>query len=232
MPHNVASDQGLHCLLTWFSIKIEWKRQNRLDASKITNGSRLIYIGGRVHQCTVGWCYNVLEHHLLRSNQKYSDHFVGPIPSCCITSCPFESHTDFDLFICYEVLPHIWILIWKRDSLHNSIKHFVWIMALFKPFPNCPIANQSFGIIKYTPNVWTLNQFCIGFLFSLSWLYLFYYTRAVDRLCRLWSVFLLSNLGPVVQSIDNLINPFSLRKAKIVYSFGLSECNRANEAIS
>ena len=28
MPHNVASDQGLHCLLTGFSIKNRIKAQN------------------------------------------------------------------------------------------------------------------------------------------------------------------------------------------------------------
>ena len=37
-PHYVASEQGLHCLLTGFSIKIEQKRQNRPDISKMTNG--------------------------------------------------------------------------------------------------------------------------------------------------------------------------------------------------
>ena len=34
--------------------------------------------------------------------------------------------------------------------------------------------------------------------------------------------------GLVVQSIVNII---ALRKAKIVYNFGLSECSRANELV-
>ena len=39
MPHNVASDQGLQCLLTGFSIKkIEYRQQNRPDTPKMTNG--------------------------------------------------------------------------------------------------------------------------------------------------------------------------------------------------
>ena len=38
MPHNVASDQGLHCLLTGFSIKNEYRQQNRPDTPKMTNG--------------------------------------------------------------------------------------------------------------------------------------------------------------------------------------------------
>ena len=38
MPHNVASDQGLHCLLTGFSIKNTLKVTNRLDTLKRTNG--------------------------------------------------------------------------------------------------------------------------------------------------------------------------------------------------
>ena len=38
MPHDVVSDQGLNCLLTKFSIKIEQKRQNRSDTPKMTNG--------------------------------------------------------------------------------------------------------------------------------------------------------------------------------------------------
>ena len=37
MPHNVASNQGLHCLLTGFSIKNRIKPQNRSDAPKMTN---------------------------------------------------------------------------------------------------------------------------------------------------------------------------------------------------
>ena len=36
MPHIVASDQGLHCLLTEFFIKIEQKGQNRPDTLKMT----------------------------------------------------------------------------------------------------------------------------------------------------------------------------------------------------
>ena len=34
MPHNVASDQGLHYLLT----KLEYKQQKRPDTPKMTNG--------------------------------------------------------------------------------------------------------------------------------------------------------------------------------------------------
>ena len=37
MPHNVASDQGLHCLLTGFSIKNEIKATNRPDTPKMKN---------------------------------------------------------------------------------------------------------------------------------------------------------------------------------------------------
>ena len=29
--------------------------------------------------------------------------------------------------------------------------------------------------------------------------------------------------------VTGLVNPFALRKAKIAYDFGLSECNRVNE---
>ena len=36
-PHDVASDQGLHCLISGFSKKNELKRQNRPDIPKITN---------------------------------------------------------------------------------------------------------------------------------------------------------------------------------------------------
>ena len=44
--------------------------------------------------------------------------------------------------------------------------------------------------------------------------------------------------GPVVQSISyfmklvvkDIVNPIALRKAKIVYNFGLSECSRVNSA--
>ena len=38
MPHHVASDQGLHCLLTGFSIKNRIKQQNRPDTPKMTYG--------------------------------------------------------------------------------------------------------------------------------------------------------------------------------------------------
>ena len=38
MPHGVASDQGLHCLLTGFSIKNRIKTKNRPDTPKMTNG--------------------------------------------------------------------------------------------------------------------------------------------------------------------------------------------------
>ena len=38
MPHNVASDQGLYCLLTEFFIKNRLKVKNRPDAPKMTNG--------------------------------------------------------------------------------------------------------------------------------------------------------------------------------------------------
>ena len=38
MPHNVASDQGLHCLLTGFSIKYRIKATNKPDIPKMTNG--------------------------------------------------------------------------------------------------------------------------------------------------------------------------------------------------
>ena len=31
---------------------------------------------------------------------------------------------------------------------------------------------------------------------------------------------------------ENYINPIALRKAKIVYNFGLSECNRVKDAFS
>ena len=36
-PHNVAYDQGLQCLLTGFSIKIEQMRQNIPNTPKMTN---------------------------------------------------------------------------------------------------------------------------------------------------------------------------------------------------
>ena len=38
MPHSVASDQGLHCLLTGFSIKNKIKATNRPNTPKMTNG--------------------------------------------------------------------------------------------------------------------------------------------------------------------------------------------------
>ena len=40
MPHNVASDQGLHCLLTGFSIKNKKKKKRHKisDTRKITKG--------------------------------------------------------------------------------------------------------------------------------------------------------------------------------------------------
>ena len=38
MPHNVASDQGLHCSLTGFSIKKRIKVTNRPNTPKMTNG--------------------------------------------------------------------------------------------------------------------------------------------------------------------------------------------------
>ena len=38
MPHNVASDQGLHCLLTGFSIKDRIKAKHIPDTTKMTNG--------------------------------------------------------------------------------------------------------------------------------------------------------------------------------------------------
>ena len=38
MAHNVASDQGLHCLLTGFSMKNRIKTQNRPNTPKMTNG--------------------------------------------------------------------------------------------------------------------------------------------------------------------------------------------------
>ena len=37
MPHDVASNQGLNCLLKKISIKIEEKQQNRSDTPKMTN---------------------------------------------------------------------------------------------------------------------------------------------------------------------------------------------------
>ena len=37
-PHNVASYQGLSCLLTGFSIKHRIKAQNQTNTPKITNG--------------------------------------------------------------------------------------------------------------------------------------------------------------------------------------------------
>ena len=37
-PHNVASDQGLHCLLTEFSITNKVKKRNRSDTPKMTIG--------------------------------------------------------------------------------------------------------------------------------------------------------------------------------------------------
>ena len=37
MPHNVASDQGLHCLLTRFSIKNRIKVENRPNTPKMIN---------------------------------------------------------------------------------------------------------------------------------------------------------------------------------------------------
>ena len=37
-PHNVASDQDLHCLLTGFSIKTRKKGQKTPDTPKMTNG--------------------------------------------------------------------------------------------------------------------------------------------------------------------------------------------------
>ena len=37
MPHNVASDQGLHCLLTGFSVENGIKAKNSPDTPKITN---------------------------------------------------------------------------------------------------------------------------------------------------------------------------------------------------
>ena len=42
-------------------------------------------------------------------------------------------------------------------------------------------------------------------------------------LSNLWSKCSCKDLGPVSQSI---INPIALRKTKIAYNFGLSECNR------
>ena len=38
VPHNVASDQRLYCLLTGFSIKTRIKARNRPDTPKLTNG--------------------------------------------------------------------------------------------------------------------------------------------------------------------------------------------------
>ena len=38
MPHNVATDVSLHCLLTGVSIKNSIKATNRLDTPKMTNG--------------------------------------------------------------------------------------------------------------------------------------------------------------------------------------------------
>ena len=37
MPRNVASDLGLHCLFTGFSVKNGIKPQNRTDTPKMTN---------------------------------------------------------------------------------------------------------------------------------------------------------------------------------------------------
>ena len=37
LASHVASNQGLHCLLTGFSIKNRIKRQNRSDTPKMTN---------------------------------------------------------------------------------------------------------------------------------------------------------------------------------------------------
>ena len=33
----------------------------------------------------------------------------------------------------------------------------------------------------------------------------------------------------VIKSVINLLNPIALRKAKIVYNFGLPECNRVKD---
>ena len=38
MPHNVASDQGLQCMLTGFSIKDRTKATSRPSTSRMTNG--------------------------------------------------------------------------------------------------------------------------------------------------------------------------------------------------
>ena len=38
----------------------------------------------------------------------------------------------------------------------------------------------------------------------------------------------LGNASGSVIPLDLMVNPISLRKAKIVYNFGLSECNRVN----
>ena len=47
-----------------------------------------------------------------------------------------------------------------------------------------------------------------------------------SRLTSQWDFSLLKQ----PKNLD-LFNPFALRKAKIVYNFGLSECNRVNKVI-
>ena len=54
-PYNVASDQGLHSLLTGFSIKNNIKAKNRPDTPKMKNGlvQNIRVEGGRVYQFTM-----------------------------------------------------------------------------------------------------------------------------------------------------------------------------------
>ena len=35
MPHNVGSDQGLHCLLTRFSIKKKYNKSDKIDLTPL-----------------------------------------------------------------------------------------------------------------------------------------------------------------------------------------------------
>ena len=52
MPYHVASDQGLHCLLTGLSIKNRIKAKSGHDTPKMTNGL-VQHVSGRVHQYTM-----------------------------------------------------------------------------------------------------------------------------------------------------------------------------------
>ena len=58
MPHNVASDQGLHCLQTRFSIKNRVKATNRHGTPKTTNGL-VQHITVEESTC-IQWVKNVL----------------------------------------------------------------------------------------------------------------------------------------------------------------------------